>query len=150
VRPLLLLWLCASCATSPDAPLSSAVFAANPMVHSARAQAGFVSYGAPYHKWTITYATVEGCAGDTIAAIELDTLSSVSAVPVGATTLRTDQNTVAAVPSGFYSYLATPATGTVTVDSASDGFVTGSIVASVTVGGVPTDVGGTFSAPVCP
>jgi hypothetical protein len=120
------------------------------MVHSARAQAGFVSYGAPYHKWTITYATIEGCTGDTVAAIELDTLSSAAAVPIGATALRTDQNTVTTVPSGFYSYMAATATGTVTVDTASDGFVTGSIVASVTIGGVPTDVGGTFNAPICP
>ena len=151
MRHLLWLLLCASCATSPEAPLSSATLTVNPAAHSARAQPGFVSYGAPYHKWTLTFATIEGCTGDTIASVELITLSGVTAIPLGPITLRADQNNVTAVLSGFLSYMASPlVSGTVTIDSGSDGFVSGSLSAMAMVGGVPTDVSGTFNAPTCP
>lgn len=152
-------WLCtillgvatSACATSPDAPLSSATWSANPQVRSARAQAGFVSYGAPYHRWTISLATIEGCTGDTIAAVELITLSTSTALPLGPTPLRADQATVASVPSAFLTLAgATGTTGTVTIDSASEGFVVGSLTAQVTLGGTPTTLTSTFSAPVCP
>jgi hypothetical protein len=148
---LIWLFLCGACATSPDAPLSSATFTANPMVHSVRAQPGIVSYGAPYHKWTITFATVEGCAGDTIATVEIDTLSSVTTVPIGPTALRADQNTVTTVPSAFLTYQAgTLVSGSVSIDSFSDGFIAGSLTSQVTLAGVATDVNGTFSSPTCP
>lgn len=120
------------------------------MVHSVRVQSGVVSYGAPYNKWTITFATVEGCTGDTIGSVEIDALPSATSVPTGATPLRTDQNTVTAVPSGFLSYMAgTLVSGTVTIDSATDGFTVGSLSAQMMVAGVATDVSGTFSAPTC-
>jgi len=150
VRYLVCLAFCASCATSPEAPLSTASFSANPAAHSARAQSGFVSYGAAYHKWTITFATIEGCTGDTVASVELDTLSGVTTIPVGATTLRPVQTTIATVPSAYLEYMASPlVSGTVTIDSAAEGFVTGSVTSQLMVGGVATEITGTFSAPTC-
>lgn len=152
VRVLLWLAVCGSCATSPDAPLSSATLSVNPQAHSARAQAGYVSYGGTsYHRWILTFATIEGCTGDTIAAVEIETLASVTDIAMGATTLRVDQNTIGTVPSGYLAYQAAPlVSGTVTVDTASAGFVTGSVTSQLMIGGVATDVTGTFSAPTCP
>ncbi len=40
--------------------------------------------------------------------------------------------------------------GTVQIDTASEGFITGSLTSQVMLGGVATDVNGTFSSPTCP
>lgn len=143
---------CAGCATSPDAPLSSATLSVNPQAHSARAQPGYVSYGgSSYHRWTLTFATIEGCTGDTVATVELITLASVTDIPTGMIALRADPNTITALPSAYLNYQAAPlVTGTVTIDTASQGFVTGSLTSQVTLAGAATDVNGTFSSPTCP
>jgi hypothetical protein len=142
----------AGCSTSPDAPLSLATLSVNPQVHSVRAQAGYVSYtGASYHRWTLTFATIEGCTGDAIATVELITLASTTDVPIGTVTLRPDQNAPGPLPSAYLDYQAAPlVTGTVTIDTAREGFITGSLASQVTLGGVATDVNGTFSSPTCP
>lgn len=152
VRSLHVLVVLAGCSTSPDAPLSSATLSVNPQAHSARAQAGYVSYGgASYHRWTLTFATIEGCTGDTVATVELVTIASTTDIPQGPVTLRADQNTITALPSAFLTYQAAPlVSGTVTIDTASEGFITGSLTSQVMLGGVATDVNGTFSAPTCP
>ena len=122
------------------------------MAHAVRAQAGYVSYtGSSYHRWTLTFATVEGCGGDTVATVELITLASVTDVPLGAVPLRADANTIAALPSAYLNYQAAPLiSGSVTIDTAAEGYITGSLTSQVTLGGTPTDVNGTFSSPTCP
>ncbi len=152
MRYLVWLLISASCATSPEAPLSSATLTVNPSAHSARAQPGVVTLaGASLHKWTITFATIEGCTGDTIASVEIDTLASQTAIPTGAVPLRADPADAGNLPSAYLNYMAAPlVSGSITIDSASAGFVTGSLSAMLTIGGVATDVSGTFSAPTCP
>lgn len=152
VRSLHVLVLVAGCSTSPEAPLSSATLSVNPAAHSARAQPGYVSYaGASYHRWTLTFATVEGCAGDTVATVEVITLASSTAVPTGTIPLRADVNAVTGLPSAYLNYQAAPlVSGNVTIDTASEGFITGSLTSQVTLAGVATDVNGTFSSPTCP
>jgi len=152
VRSLHALVVLTGCSTSPEAPLSSATLSVNPQAHSARAQAGYVSYtGASYHRWTLTFATIEGCAGDTVATVELITLASITDVPTGMIALRGDPNTITALPSAYLNYQAAPlVSGSVTIDTASEGFITGSLTAQVTLAGVATDVNGTFSSPTCP
>lgn len=120
------------------------------MVHASRAQAGFVSYGAPYHRWTITVATIEGCGGDTAAEVEINTLSSVTEIPLGPIPMRTTETTIAALPSAYVRYLGAPVvSGTVTIESGNASFVAGSWTAQVMVNGTPTDLSATFGAPVC-
>lgn len=152
MRTLHALVILAGCSTSPDAPLSSATLSVNPQAHSVRAQPGYASYGgASYHRWTLTFATIEGCAGDTVATVELNTLASTTDVPTGAITLRADPNTITALPSALLNYQAAPlVSGTVTIDTASEGFITGSLTSQVMLAGVATDVNGTFSSPTCP
>lgn len=152
MRYLVWLLISASCATSPEAPLSTATLTVNPAAHSARAQPGVVTLaGASLHRWTVTFATIEGCTGDTIAAVEIETLPSQTVVPTGAVRVRADQSDAGTVPSAYVSYMAgTLISGTLTINSASDGFVTGSLSSMLMVGGVATDVSGTFSAPSCP
>jgi hypothetical protein len=141
-----------ACSTSPDAPLSSATLTVAPTAHSARAEAGYVSYGGTsYHRWVITFATVEGCTGDKVAAVEIETIASTTDIVVGTSTLRADQQSPGNLPSAYLDYQAAPlVAGTVTVDTATAGFVTGSVTSQLMIGGVTTDVNGTFSAPVCP
>lgn len=152
VRSLAWLALCASCATSPEAPLSLASLSVNPQARAARAQPGYVSYnGTSYHRWTITFAMTEGCGGDTVAAVEIETLASVTDIAPGTTMLRANQNMIATLPSGYLAYQAAPlVSGSVTVDSASTTYITGSLTSQLMIGGVATDVNGTFSAPICP
>lgn len=152
MRYLVWLLISASCATSPEAPLSSATLTVNPAAHSARAQPGVVTLaGASLHKWTVTFATIEGCTGDTSASVEIETLASQTAIPTGVIQLRADQTDAGTLPSAYLSYMASPlVSGAITINSASEGFVTGSLSSMLTVGGVATDVSGTFSAPTCP
>jgi hypothetical protein len=125
------------------------MFSPNPSVRSAHATQGLVSYGAPFNKWTITFSLTEGCAGEAVASVELDTAIASTAVPLGATALRAAQDTIAAAPSAFLTYMgATLVSGTVTMDSADD-YLTGSLTAQVTIGGAPTDITATFNAPLC-
>ena len=148
-----MIWLvvCSSCATSPEAPLSMATFSGSDMVHSSRAQAGFVSYGAPYHKWTITVATLEGCGGDTQAEVEINTLSGIIDLPTGVIPVRTTETMITALPSAYVRYQGAPViSGSVTIDSASPSYVAGSWTAQVMLGGIPTELTATFGAPVCP
>lgn len=152
MRSLHALIVLAGCSTSPDAPLSSATLSVNPQVHSVRAQPGYVSYaGTSYHRWTLTFATVEGCTGDAVATVELITLASTTDIPIATVALRADQNAPGALPSAYLNYQAAPlVSGTVTIDTASEGFITGSLTAQVTLAGAATDVTGTFSSPTCP
>jgi hypothetical protein len=121
------------------------------MVDSARASQGQVFYGAPYHKWTITLSTIDGCGGDDQASVEINTLSGVTAMPLGPINLRTAEADITTLPSAYLRYMAAPVTsGVVMIDSASGAYVTGSWTASLTIGGALTEVTATFGAPVCP
>lgn len=141
----------ASCATSPEAPLSNATLSDSTAVHSSRAQEGFISYGGvPLHKWTITLATTEGCSGDTAASVELNTTAGVTEIPLGTTMIRSQEMTTT-LPSALLRYNAAPViSGSVTIDTASASYVTGSWTAQIMVSGAPTEVTATFGAPVCP
>lgn len=143
--------LVAACSTSPEAPPSHAYFSHSTLVRSARAQPGFVSYGAPYHKWTVTLATTEGCAGDTSLEIEVNTLSSVLEMPTGTLPVRTVENDITALPSAYVRYMGAQVfSGSVTIDSATDDYITGTMSTTLMLNGVPTDVTASFGAPVCP
>src|SRR5262245_44836029 len=85
VRTLATLALLASCSTTEiEAPRSTATFSESISVRGARAQEGFVNYtGAPLHKWTITLSTSQSCDGDDTASVEIDTVSSVTVLPIG-------------------------------------------------------------------
>lgn len=150
MRSALLVLMCSSCATSPEAPTSHAQLSASADARSSRAQPGFVSYGAPYHKWTITFAAREGCGETPIATVELNTLASITDVPLGAIPVRTVETTINALPSAYVRYMnGTVVSGTVTIDTATAGFITGELTSQLMINGTPTDVSGTFGAPVC-
>lgn len=140
-----------ACATSPEAPTSSATLSAAPTVVHARVDQGVVNYaGALLHRWTVTLSPTEGCGSEAAATIEINTLSSMPAMPAGATPLRPQQMQVDALPSAYLTFQdAATTSGTVTIDSASDSFVAGSLTAQVTLAGTPTTITGTFSSPVC-
>jgi hypothetical protein len=126
------------------------MFSPNPSVRSAHASKGLVSYGAPYNKWTITFSLTEGCTSEAVASVELNTAIANTAVPLGATTLRTAQDMITVAPSAYLSYMGgTLVSGTLTMDSADD-YLTGSMTAQVTIGGAATDITATFNAPTCP
>lgn len=150
VRSFLLFALCASCATSPEAPLSTATFSPDPAVRAAHATRGQGTVsGTAYNKWTIVFSTNEGCAAAAAATVEIETSLAVAAAPLGATTLRPAQDTIAAAPSAYLAYPgATLVSGSVTLDAADD-YLTGSLAAQVTIAGAPTSITGTFNAPVC-
>ena len=115
-------------------------------VHSSRATQGDTFHGAALHKWTIIMATAEGCGADVQASIEINTLSGVTDIPIGTVPLRTDLDTIAALPSAYLTYAAAQATGgSITIDSNNGGFVVGSFTAQTAAG----DLTGTFGAPVC-
>jgi hypothetical protein len=145
-----MLAVCASCSTSPEPPLSTATFSPNPSVRSAHATKGLATIsGGSYNKYTIVFSLTEGCAGEAVSSIEIDTSIASATVPLGATALRATQDTIAAAPSAYLSYMgATLVSGTVTMDGADDYF-TGSLAAQVTLAGAATDVTGTFHAPLC-
>jgi hypothetical protein len=151
MRIVLGLILVAACSTSPEAPPSYAQLSGSMQVRAARAQPGFVSYGAPYHKWTVTLATTEGCAGDTSLELEVNTLSSVLEMPTGTITVRTIENDITALPSAYVRYMGAPVlAGTVTIDSATVDYISGSLSAMLMLNGTPTEVTASFGAPVCP
>jgi hypothetical protein len=151
VRHVIWLVVAVGCATSPEAPDSTATFSAAPTATHARATPGNVNYGgALLHKWTVFLSAGDGCAADTVVSVELDTLSAMVDIPLGATPLRADQTLVGTPPSAFLSYPgATTTSGTVTIASATPSFIVGSLTAEVTAGGAPATYTGTFSAPVC-
>lgn len=149
MRVLLAVALVGGCATSPDAPLSSATFSADPAVRTSRAKAAFVSYGAPFHKWGIELGTIESCTGDTLAEIELTTLSGVTELPIGAFPLRTTE-TPAVLPSAYLRFGAnTGIDGTLTIESVTQTFVTGSFTGNAMINGVATPLMIDFGSPVC-
>jgi hypothetical protein len=148
----LLIWLgvCVSCATSPEAPRSSATFSGSPGVHWSHAQSGFISYGAPYHRWLVSVTAADGCAAEPAAQVEVTTLSGTTDLPLGTFPMRTAEATILALPSAYVRYMSAPViSGSVTIESASAEFVAGSWTAQVMIGGSPTELGGTFGAPVC-
>jgi hypothetical protein len=150
MRRALFLLVCSSCATSPEAPLSNAQLSASAEARASRATPGFVSYGGAYHKWTITFAAREGCGEPPIASIEVNTLASITEIPLGAIPVRTVETTINALPSAYVRYMnGTVISGTVTIDSATAGFVTGELTSQLMINGTPTDVSGSFGAPVC-
>jgi hypothetical protein len=141
--------LVSACATSPEAPLSSATLSTDGTVRTARAKAGFISYTQPYHRWTIELGTIESCSGDTIAAIELTTLSSVTDLPVGTHVLRTAEMP-ATVPSSYLRYGAnTGISGALTIETVSGTYVTGSFAGMAMINGVATELTADFGASVC-
>jgi hypothetical protein len=149
VRFLLGLVLISACATSPDAPLSSATFTPDASVRTSRAKGAFVSYGAPYHKWGIEFGTVESCGGDVIAEIELTTLSGVTDLPVGSYPLRATEMP-ATVPTAYLRYGAnTGIDGMLVIESVTPTFVTGSFTGNAMINGVATPITADFGSPVC-
>jgi len=142
--------LISACATSPDAPLSSATFTPEASVRTSRARASFVSYGAaPLHKWGIELGTIEGCTGDTIAEIELTTLSGVTELAVGSYPLRTTEMP-ATLPSAYLRYGAnTGIDGTLVIESVQPSYVTGSFSGNAMINGVATPITADFGSPVC-
>lgn len=146
MRYLVCLGVLAGCSVSPEAPESNATFSGSTAVHSSRATQGDTFHGAPYHRWTIIMATVEGCGGDDQASIEINTLSGVTEIPIATVALRTDLNTITALPSAYMTYAgATVTGGSITITSSTGSFIVGSFAAQ-TAGGELT---GTFGAPVC-
>ncbi len=146
MRYLILLGIVAGCSVSPESPESYAMFSGSTAVHSSRATQGDTFHGAALHRWTVILATTEGCGGDDQASIEINTLSGVTDIPIATISLRTDLNTITALPSAYLTYAATPATsGSITIDSNNGGFVVGSFTAQTAAG----DLSGTFGAPVC-
>jgi hypothetical protein len=134
------------CSVSPDAPESNATLSGQPAIRSSRAAQGDTFHGAPQHKWTITLGTIEGCAGDDMASVEINTVSGVSDIPIGVTAVRAEENVVAALPSAFIKIAGQTVTGgSVTID-AGGSFIMGSWTATTPSG----DITATFGAPVCP
>ncbi len=149
MRILLGVALISACATSPDAPLSSATFTPDPSVRTSRAKGAFVSYGNPFHKWGIELGTIESCTGDVIAEIELTTLSSVTDLPVGSYPLRTTE-TPQMLPSAYLRYGAnTGIDGTLIIESVTPTFITGSFSGNAMINGVATPITADFGSPVC-
>ena len=127
------------------------MFSPDPTVRAAHATRGPATIsGGSYNKFTIVFALTEGCTSATAAAIEIESALTQTAAPLGPTTLRPTQDTIAGAPSAYFAYTgATLISGTVTLDSASDYF-RGSLAAQVTLSGAATDVTATFNAPLCP
>jgi len=136
-----------ACSVSPEAPQSNAVFSGSMTVRTARAVSGETFHGGvPQHKWVITLGTTEGCAGDDVASVEINTLSGVNDIPLGPVPVRPDENVVPVLPSAFFKFAGTTATGgTVTIDSGGS-FVVGSWAIQTAAG----ELTATFGAPVCP
>jgi len=136
-----------ACSVSPESPQSNATFSGSATVRSARATSGDTFHGgAPQHKWVIVLGTTEGCAGDEVASVEINTLSGVNEIPLGPITVRPEENVVPTLPSAFFKSAGMTATGgTVTIDSGGS-FVVGSWAITTAAG----DVTATFGAPVCP
>jgi len=149
VRFLLGLAVISACATSPDAPLSSATFTPDATVRTSRAKSAFVSYGAPFHKWGIELGTIESCEGDVIAEIELTTLSGITDLPVGSYSLRTTE-TPQTLPSAYLRYGAnTGIDGMLVIESVTATYITGSFSGNAMINGVATPITAAFGSPVC-
>ncbi len=127
------------------------MFSPDTAVRAAHATKGPATIsGTPYNKFTIVFSMIEGCTGEPAASIEIETGINQSAAPLGATTLRAAQDTIAVAPSAYFSYMgATLVSGTVTLDGASD-YITGSLSAQVMLAGAPTGIDATFNAHLCP
>jgi hypothetical protein len=151
VKGLIALPFLVGCATSPEAPTSSATLSGAPTVVHARVDHGVVNYGgALLTRWTVALSPTEGCVSEAAASIEINSLSSMTALAAGTVPLRAAQMTVDTLPSAFLTYQdATLTSGTVTIDSATESFVAGSLSAQVTLAGAPTALTATFSSPVC-
>ncbi|MBA3453093.1 MAG: hypothetical protein H0T42_08370 [Deltaproteobacteria bacterium] len=146
MRYLIWIGILSGCAVSPEAPESSATFSGSMAVHSSRATQGDTFHGAPYHRWTITLGTVDGCGGDDQVSVEINTVSGVTAIPIATVPLRTDLNSVAMLPSAYLTYsAATVSGGSITIESSNGAFVVGSFAAQTSVG----ELTATFGAPVC-
>jgi len=139
------------CSTSPDAPLSSASLTSDATVRTSRSAQDFATIGGGvYHRWTITLGTIESCTGDTVFQADVETLSSDTSLPIGTHMFRTDETTIASLPSAYARYAGNVVTsGSLTIESADATYIYGSISAMVTIDGVPTAVTGAFGAPVC-
>ncbi|MDX2087502.1 MAG: hypothetical protein SFX73_06620 [Kofleriaceae bacterium] len=150
MRRAIVIFVCSSCATNPEAPTSHAQLTASVEARASRAQPGFVSYGAPYHKWTISFAAREGCGETAIASVEINTLASITDVPLGTIPIRTTETTINALPSAYVRFMGgTVISGNVTIETASTGFVSGELTSQLMINGTPTDVSGSFGAPIC-
>jgi hypothetical protein len=152
VRYLLGSILLVACSTSPESPSSSGTLTGAAMVDAARASQGQVFYGAPYHRWTVTLSTTDGCAGDDAASVEIITLSGETALPIGTFAMRTTETDINGLPSAYLRYTgATTSSGSITIDpSSTAAYVVGMWTAQATVGGAPTALSASFGAPVCP
>ena len=147
MRYLVWIGILSGCSVSPEAPESSATFSGSMAVHSSRATQGDTFHGAPYHRWTITLATTEGCGGDDQASVEINTLSGITEIPIATVALRTDLNMITALPSAYLTYSgATVTSGSITIDSSNGAFIVGSFTAQTSTG----ELTATFGAPVCP
>jgi len=122
------------------------------LVRTSRSAQDFATVGAGvYHRWTIILGTIESCTvGDTVLKAEVETLSSDTSLPIGTHMFRTDPNAIASLPSAYASYGANVVnSGTVTIESADNTYIYGSLSAMVSINGVDTAVTGQFGAPVC-
>jgi len=147
VKHLLWISVLGACSVSPESPESNAMFSGAPTVRASRATQGDTFHGgAPQHKWVIVLGTTEGCAGDDVASVEINTLSGVTEIPLGPITVRTEENVVPSLPSAYFKFTGMAATGgTVTID-AGGSFVVGSWAITTAAG----ELTATFGAPVCP
>jgi hypothetical protein len=118
-------------------------------VRTSRAKGAFVSYGAPFHKWGFEFGTIEGCGGDSLAEIELTTLSGMTDIPIGSHALRTTE-TPQMLPSAYLRYGAnTGIDGTLVIESVTATYVTGSFTGNAMINGVATPITADFGSPVC-
>lgn len=145
MREIAVALLLTACTTDIETS-GSAVFTDQPTIASAKAQQGFTSYGAPFHYWTITLLTANGCTSTAVGSIEIDTISGVVDVPLGPTPLRTTEQLQTA-PSAFIRFMDIgTVSGTITIDRANQALITGHLDAQLANG----PLSGTFTALVCP
>lgn len=145
MREIAIALLLTACTTDIETS-GSAMFAGQPTIASAKAQSSFVSYGAPFHAWTITLLTANGCTSTAVGSVEIDTLSGMVAAPIGDTPLRTTEQLQMA-PSAFVRFMDTPTvSGTITITNANQTLITGHLDAVLATGPLT----GTFTALVCP
>ncbi|HEU0034120.1 MAG TPA: hypothetical protein VFQ53_26010 [Kofleriaceae bacterium] len=133
---LILVALATGC-VSDDIPKSSfGAIEGTPTVHYARATSGLTNYaGVGYYKFTIELATTDGCAGDTVASIEINTaLTGPNQFPTGAIPIRTTP-TPETVPSAYVTFQgATGTAGTIMIDSVAGTRIDGSANVTMTTG----------------
>jgi len=145
MREIAFALLLTACTTDVESS-GSAVFSGQPMIVSAKAQQGFISYGAPFHFWTITLLTANGCTATAVGSVEIDTVSGMVAAPLGDIPLRTTEQLQVA-PSAFVRFMdMATVSGTITVENANQVLITGHLDAQLATGPLT----GTFTALVCP